>query len=361
MSALLINSDASALKLLEKLLDNPDADAPEVEFDGWPRFEMHVKGERYHSTITPELMESFLDLQKTINKAYALVRYSSSSSRRLTDADREHLKILVEVKEGSSGFVALLGEQFASISSGIAEGFKTMESKHKLIAILALGLLALGYMGFSDYLENQKEVRIAEVERLESQAERQERYDNLKLVSATSQAQAEKYEKLVSTVIERMPQLQTVSEHMAGTYDKLLASTKDADSVEVQGIAMPGRFVQEISSSSRNRSVQDRMAGVFRIRGVDHRSADEYKLTLFDVVRKKEIVATLPKDGSFVSDAILDVVQDAEWNGKVVKLQLITKTLSNKLVSAQIENVVQIKDQDAYLDDEASSGASSRH
>jgi hypothetical protein len=37
-------------------LRDPDAAVPEVEFDNWPRFEMHFKGERYHSTITPELI-----------------------------------------------------------------------------------------------------------------------------------------------------------------------------------------------------------------------------------------------------------------------------------------------------------------
>jgi hypothetical protein len=37
-------------------LRDPDAAVPEVEFDNWSRFEMHAKGERYHFTITPELI-----------------------------------------------------------------------------------------------------------------------------------------------------------------------------------------------------------------------------------------------------------------------------------------------------------------
>jgi len=56
MGTLVIGSDESALALLESLLRDPNAAMPEVEFDNWPRFEMHVKGERYHSTITPELI-----------------------------------------------------------------------------------------------------------------------------------------------------------------------------------------------------------------------------------------------------------------------------------------------------------------
>ncbi|GFZ70560.1 hypothetical protein PSE10C_13020 [Pseudomonas amygdali pv. eriobotryae] len=64
MGTVVIENDESALALLETLLREPDAEMPNVEFKDWPRFEMHVKGERYHSTITPELMESFLDLKR---------------------------------------------------------------------------------------------------------------------------------------------------------------------------------------------------------------------------------------------------------------------------------------------------------
>ena len=51
---------------------------------------------------------------------------------------------------------------------------------------------------------------------------------------------------------------------------------------------------------------------------------------------------------SFVTDAILDVIQDAEWGGKVVLLQLRTKTRAGKVVKAEIEKVTEIKDQGGY-------------
>lgn len=350
METIVINNDESALKLLEMLLTDSDAALPEVEFQDWPRFEMHVKGERYHSTITPELMESFLDLQKTINKSYALVRYADSS-RRLTNADREDLKILVEVKDGSSGFVANLGDQAETIAKGIAEGFKNMNSKHKLIAILAIGAMGFGYLGFSNYIDMQKEARKGELAKLDSDAEREERLKTLELVKDVSDANSAKHAEMFKMVIERMPQVQTISEHMAGTYDKLISSTTDSESVSLHGVSLPGEFVEEISNSPRNVAVADRSASVYRIRGVDHRSREEYKLALFDVIRKIEITATLPKDGSFVTDAILDVIQDAEWGGKVVLLQMITKTRAGKLVKAEIEKVTQITDQDHYSED----------
>ncbi|MGG4572840.1 hypothetical protein ACLPJS_30320 [Pseudomonas aeruginosa] len=205
MAKYVIKDDDSALKLLESLLKDSDLPLPEVEFKDWPRFEMHVKGERYHSTITPELMEAFLDLQKTINKSFALVRYADSS-RRLTNADREELKILVHVAEGSSGFVAKLEEQAETLAKGIAEGFKTMDSRHKLIALLAIGVMGFGHLGFSNYLEAQKETRQAELAKLESDAEREERLKTLELFKGMDEAQAKRNAELFKMVTEKIPQ-----------------------------------------------------------------------------------------------------------------------------------------------------------
>ena len=347
MGTVVIDDDVSALSLLETLLREPDAEMPNVKFNNWPRFEMHVKGERYHSTITPELMESFLDLQKTINKSFALLRYSDSS-RRLTKTDREELKILVEVTDGSSGFIAFLGDQADALIQGLVEGFKTMDSKHKLITILAIGALGFGTAGFVYHLEHQADARRAELAKLESDGEREERLKTLELVKQAAETSADRYADLMKLVVEKTPQIQTISDHMSGTYNKLISATRDSDSINLQGVEVPGAMVDELSHTPRNIAVEDRSVSVFLIRGVDHRSAAEYKLALYDVLRKVAVTATLPRDGSFVTDQILDIIQDAEWGGQVVMLHLVTKTRAGKLIKAEVEKVTKINDQDAY-------------
>jgi hypothetical protein len=349
MAKVKIKNDGQAFELLQKLLDDPNFATPDVEFENWPRFEMHVKGDRYHSTITPELMESFLDLQKTINKSFALVRYSASS-RKLKDSDREDLKILVRVADGSSGFFAALEEQVKTIAEGIAEGFKTMESRHKLIAILAIGTLAIGGYSFNSYVEHQKELRIVELKNIDHEAERAERIHTLTLYKDMSADQSDKVSAAYEKVFSAMPQIQTISEHMAGTYGKIVAGTTDADHITVQGHKVPGAVVHEISKTPRNVAVDDRTASVYRIRGVDHSSKEDYKFKLYDVIKKVEVQATLPKDGTIVTDQLLDVIQGAEWGGKVVLLQLRTKTRSGKVVKAEIEKVTEITNQDGYSD-----------
>lgn len=349
MAIIEIRTDDDAFALLKQLTDDPDAPVPEVNFVGWPKFELHVKGERYHSTITPELMSSFLNLQKNINKSYALVKYADSN-RRLKEQEREDLKILVEVGEGSSGFIAMLEAQVSKMGTALAEGFKDMDSKQKLIAIISIGLMVVGTYSVDTYLQNKKEIRLAEINLLENETEREERLKTLQIMQQTDVQHTAAVVEMFNKVTDQLPQLITASEHIASAYDEIIASTKDSESIEIQGRYVAGSVVSELSNSPRNKSIEDRTSGVYRIQNVDHSSKDDYRFKLFDVNRNQEISATLPKDGSMVTDQILDLLQGAEWGRRVVALHLITKMRNGKVVKAEIEKVAPVDDQDKYAE-----------
>lgn len=347
MAVIEIRTDNDALALLKQLTDDPDAGVPEVSFVGWPKFELHVTGERYHSTITPELMASFLNFQKNINKSYALVKYADSN-RRLKEQEREELKILVEVGEGSSGFIAVLEDQVSKMGTALAEGVKDMDPKQKLIAIVSIGLMVVGGYSVDTYLENKKEIRLAEINLLENEADKEERLKTLQIMQQTDVQHTAAVVGMFNKVADQLPQLITASEHIASAYDEIIASTKDAQSIEIQGRYVAGSVVNELSNSPRNKSIEDRISGVYRIQNVDHSSSDDYRFKLFDVSRNQDIFATLPKDGSLVTDQILDILQGAEWGRKVVSLHLITKMRNGKVVKAEIEKVASVDDQDRY-------------
>lgn len=349
MAAIEIKDDAGALQLLQALLDAPDMELPEVKFVDWPKFELHVKGERYHSTITPELMKSFLLFQTNLNKSYALARYADSG-HRLRDSEREDLKLLVEVGPGSSGFIAKLEDQFFKIGDALAEGVKDMDPRQKLIAILFLGTVAVGGWSVDTYLENKKEVRLAEIAALEHEAEREERIQTLQVMQQLDADHTKAMQGMFNKVVDELPQLTSISERMAASYDEIIASTADSEWIEMQGRRVDGAVVSELGNSPRNRSVEDRVAGVYRIQNVDHSNAADYRFKLYDVTRRQEIVATLPKDGTLITDQILDLLQDAEWGRKVVALHLITKVRSGRVVKAEIEKVARVEDQARYAE-----------
>lgn len=344
-----IKTDEDALALLKTLLDDENAQVPEVTFVGWPKFELHVEGERYHSTMTPELMGSFLNFQKSINKSYALVRYADSS-RRLKDHERDELRILVEVSDGSSGFITALENQVEKMGDALAEGIKDMDPRQKMISLLSIGVMVLGTYSVNTYLDDKKIIRLAEIAVLEREAEKDERLGTLQLLQNGNAEQMQLMAGMFDKVVDQVPQLITASQHMASAYDDFLVSTRDAVNIEIQGVSVPGAVVSELSISPRNKSIEDRLSGVYKIQNVDHANKLEYRFKLYDVTRRVEVVASLPRDGAVVTDQILDVLQDAEWNNKVVALHLITKVRNGKVVKAEVEKVARINDQDRYAD-----------
>lgn len=344
-----IRTDEDALELLKTLLEDENAQVPEVTFVGWPKFELHVEGERYHSTITPELMKSFLNFQSSINKSYALVRYADSS-RRLKDHERDELRILVEVAEGSSGFITALENQVEKMGDAMAEGIKDMDPRQKMISLLSIGVMVVGTYSVNSYLDNKKTIRLAEIAVLEREAERNERLGTLELIQQGNAEQMQLMAGMFNKVVDQVPQLITASQHMASAYDDFLLSTRDAETIAIQGVSVPGTVVNELSNSPRNKSIEDRLSGVYIIQNVDHANKLEYRFKLFDVTRRVELVAALPRDGALVTDQILDVLQDAEWGNKVVALHLITKIRAGKVVKAEIEKVARVDDQERYAE-----------
>ncbi|KJZ47622.1 hypothetical protein [Pseudomonas fluorescens] len=342
MKPLVISNDSEALDLLERILDG-EAKLPEIEFKNWPRFEMKVEGDIYKSTITPDLMKGFLELQTAINKSYALARYSASS-RNLKDADREELQLVLQVKDGSSEFFAKLIEQIDKIG----DAFMQMESKDKVKTILIIGLFVLGGISYNSYLDNKVQLRTLDVQAITHEADRNERLETLRMVAKQNSPESERANVVYSKAVEQYPEVKSMEGYVAQAYDKLLSGTKDADSVKIQGRKLPGAAVNEISSSKRQASIGDVVTGVYKILGVDHSVDAHYKFKLRDVLRGEEFSATLPKDGAMVTDQILDVLQDAEWNNKVVLMKVLTKNNHGKIINAQIEKVTEITDQEIY-------------
>lgn len=341
MNSMVISNDNEALNLLEMILDG--IPIPKVEFKNWPKFEMNVKGDIYKSTITPNLMKGFLELQTAINKSYALARYSASS-RNLKDSDREELQLLLQVKDGSSDFFAKLYEQIDKIG----DAFMSMDSKDKLKAMLIIGLFVVGGISYNSYLDNKVELRALDVQAIVHEADRNERLETLKLATRQVTPETERAQAIYTKAVEEYPEIKSMEGYVAQAYDKLLSGASDADSVNIQGRTLPGSAVQEISSSKRQAAEGDTVTGVYKILGVDHSIDAHYKFKLQDVLRSEEFSATLPKDGAHVTDMMLDILQDAEWNNKVILLKITTKNLRGKITSATIEKVTAITDQEIY-------------
>ena len=91
----------------------------EIQFHGWPRLEIYLPDTPRQASISPSMMEAFIDLQKTIYRSHTFLSADTGNLRTLTNAEREQFEFRVEVKPGSSGYEVDLTEIAKSLGADI--------------------------------------------------------------------------------------------------------------------------------------------------------------------------------------------------------------------------------------------------
>jgi hypothetical protein len=134
-----IKNESDAWELLERATSGElFPDDVQLDFVGWPVFQMGVQGKDWDCTVPTRVMSPLLDVQKDINRAYANVRYGATNLRKLQDEERDDLEVVIKVKKGSSLFDAELWKQLSFIAQA-AVG--RMNGTEIVVTVLGLGLL----------------------------------------------------------------------------------------------------------------------------------------------------------------------------------------------------------------------------
>ncbi len=159
MSAIRIDSVEEALSLFKQITEenfNPGL----IEFGDWVSPKIYIPRPAVDSTVSSSYMEAFLVLQKEINRFAATVRFGAPHTRKLLPQDRRDLEILVRVSGGSSDLSPLTREPLVKFMNMMVEKFT---GRQAAVVILGLAILLCGYFGFSAWLEQQKQIKLAEL------------------------------------------------------------------------------------------------------------------------------------------------------------------------------------------------------
>ncbi|MGN5479631.1 hypothetical protein ACTMU2_30265 [Cupriavidus basilensis] len=138
MAQLTIRSEDDAYAALRALIENQVAKIDGIVFEGWPSLVIRLRGEKFHDSITPQVMgiSSICRDRSTADMRWA--RYNTPDTRSLTAEERSKLELVIRVGEGSSIFD---GENVIEIVNNIitAAGAK-MDAKHWIILALIFSL-----------------------------------------------------------------------------------------------------------------------------------------------------------------------------------------------------------------------------
>jgi hypothetical protein len=175
-----IKTKQEAVDFLSAYLARDEKDVPGVQIGGeLAQISMHIEGENYHGSFPGEFARGLWEFQEAIYNAVAFSLYGVEDIRRLTAEQKDDFKIVFELAEGSLDIGAML-ETFLE---KFAEGITKMDSKHKVISVVAVALILTTGFGAVHLIDSNAEVKKAQVEAHAKVEEEQQRTEQFRVIT----------------------------------------------------------------------------------------------------------------------------------------------------------------------------------
>lgn len=317
MAELVISNEQQAWDLLDSFVyDKLLEDISSITLVNWPVFELKLYGEKYNSSITPRLMEAFVEVQKNINRAYAKLYYGKPNSRFLSDEEKAALEIVVRVSPGSSGFQIDLQ---AALEKFIQGAVHKMQAKHILGASLIVGLVWGGTTSFNSYLEHERQIKQLDLQKYSQELELRRM-------------------QLLADALEKQSEIKPVVLEAGDVYNSILKGSARADRLQVAGKDITRDEIKQLVRPTRTRSNQVQLNGMCRILKVDSSKPDHFKV---EVKFEDGRIFTARLEESFIStrEANKKLIQEAEWGHKEIFLIMNANELRGEISQATIIDV----------------------
>lgn len=313
--SLSVATEDEAWKLLEQALSNNlPKGTIQLDFGDWCNSHIKLNGKNYNSTITPGLMESFIELQKSVFRTYAKLHYKDVN-HRLTDSEKKSLEIHVKVDPGSSDLTAIIENAIKALTEG---AINKMEAHDYVITILGCTLLWTANTMWKNYLQNRSQLKQADLE-IKKTTEETNRLE------------------IMGKAMNQNQYLQVLSNDVDDFRNSVIKNAKSAESMLVADTTISQEQAIRLVRTSRSQSEELRIDGEYRITKVDLKSDDVTKVYL-EGCGYKEFQAKLdPK--AIISSKNLELIQSAEWGKKPIRLSVEATRLRGDITSATIIDV----------------------
>jgi len=254
-----IDSEETAFSLLDKLNKN-EAHITGIEFLNWPILSVKYDREdgRFDSTITSRIAEYIVDLQNSLDRSYAFLKYGKHGANNLTDDDKKSTQVFVKIGKGSSNANGAIDYFFSKLPDAIANGINKM-TPEQIFTLCIVAALTYGSVTIlKHFISKRSETKIAtekdekakekEVERDKQETERMKIYTDA-----------------INKNSEISNKVRIIEEYAEELKMSTLKSAVDADTSIVQGIQLNRSDVQEIIRNEREFSTATRCDGLYHI------------------------------------------------------------------------------------------------
>jgi hypothetical protein len=299
---------------------------PQIVWDGWPQLDIYLPDTPVSGSISPQMMEAFIELQRSVYKTHALLSTGRDDTRTLKKIEREQFEFRVKVKEGSSGYTVDLGPILSKLGNDI---ITKMDGQELVITVLGLALIYGSYLMFRAYLSQKTEQKRIETDDAKS-----------KMFLENYKSQLEHDTKrfdLLTKVISEIPVLKQVEEATDVAKDQILKAVADERGGRVMDVELSSEFANQISTTRRHSSIETTIQGLYRVAKVDTTVPDGFRVTLEDIKSGDTITASLID--AIVSAEHRVALQTGEWDKKPVFVEMKGRRLRGRIVDAVIVSV----------------------
>ncbi|ALV05602.1 hypothetical protein [Roseateles depolymerans] len=310
-----VNSEERAWRLLKNWVETDQM--PEVEFEGWPKLQIAVEGDEYHSSLNSSQMAALVDFKKTIGRTYAMISHGAYDMRRLHQDEEEQLDFNTQVKQGSSLLETDLSPLVQALSSTI--------STHPA-ASLAVGLiLGLAFVA--------RPVILKHYEHRAKQLDVDERARLLNLgLSSREKEQFDLYEQSLKKVAKTHPQIHQALPDARHAFWKFASASANADRMTVAGIDLSGDDLEILSERRKRRVVGvEEITKDFKVLGID-KAQGAYRIKLETAAMAVTATFRRPQ----VTDAKVRQLFRCMADGQIVSATLEVKTADKAQLSARL-------------------------
>jgi hypothetical protein len=329
-----IRSEDDAWSILETAIEKGTSEGIDFRFKGWPQIEVYLPDTPQDASISPSMMEAFIELQKTIYRSHTFLASDTGNLRTLSKIEREHFEFRVQVKPGSSDYNIDLTEIAKSLGADVVGH---MTGPQITITVLGIALIVASVVAFKYWLNSKTEQRKSESDDADKRQwletyQKQLEHDSHRI-------------GLLMKAIEKQPVLGEIEASAEVARSSIVRAVGQENGGRAFGVELAPEFAAEISTTKRQQSTEIRLAGVYRVARVDTTVADGFRVTLADEKTGEEITASLID--ALVSAEHKVAIQEAEWSKGLIFVELLAKRLRKRVVDAVVVNVQSHSDESA--------------
>ena len=313
-----IRSYEDVAEAIEQAILHEGDSAPfDVDFSeaDWAGVSIKYTGELFTASLPPSAMLGIIGLQATLYRSVAIILRDVPDIRKLTETEKTAYELTFTVGKGSSdaegeakGFLEKLGEAVA-----------TMDSKHKLIALLLLIPCYFGEEGVRHYIDEKSKT---------------ENRQELTQLSRDIMAHDERMEKAIRDGVAQSKPAAEVRDQSFDGIDSVVRSSGPATSIQVQKTKLNREHILEARRNPTQERKTFQMTQEFAILSVNAQSPNGFSVRLRSNVNGAEYWASL--FDTLASDRDRAVIRKAEWQKSNIILTVTGRQIGNRVVDARI-------------------------